>query len=171
MKSHRPRARLTDKQKVDIVHAYEVDLESMVDIAKRYSVSRQCIYKVLKRAGVDTSKRRLPVSCEVCGSITYKPKCQIRARKHMFCSADCYHAWLQAGAAGVSTSDQRKGSRLARAKVSEYFTLQPGHIVHHENHNPLDNRLENLRVFACQGDHIRYHRGFDVDPIWDGRYA
>jgi hypothetical protein len=31
-----------------------------------------------------------------------------------------------------------------------------GRLVHHKNHNPLDNRLENLEYMA-QADHIKHH--------------
>jgi hypothetical protein len=41
-------------------------------------------------------------------------------------------------------------------------------VVHHINRNTLDNSLSNLMVFRNSGDHIRFHRGFDVEPLWDG---
>lgn len=31
-------------------------------------------------------------------------------------------------------------------------------VVHHENENSRDNRIENLRLFASQADHMRHHR-------------
>lgn len=160
--------RLTKKQKVDIINAYSNELTSMIELAKKYSVTRQAIYKILKHAGVDTSKRKLPVSCTVCNTIVYRNKANIRKAKHIFCSRHCYQAWLHSLADDYKQN--RHGQRIARSVVSQYFSLQSNHVVHHENKNNLDNRPENLRVFSCQGDHIRYHRGFDVEPVWDGRY-
>jgi hypothetical protein len=162
------RITLNQSQRVDIINAYQQNLEPMATIASRYSVTRQTVYKVLKQAGVDTSTTQVPVSCTVCGKTIYRTKSRIRKQLHHFCNEQCYHAWLRAGSQYVQN---RHGQRIARTIVSDHFALQPGHVVHHENKNNLDNRLTNLRVFATQGDHIRYHRGFDVTPIWDGRYV
>lgn len=161
------RVRLTTQQKVDIIQAYRDQLEPMISLAEKYGVSRQCIYKIMKQAGVNTSKRQLPVSCTTCGKETMRTKARIRKQLHHFCSEACYYDFLKAGN-GFPYIQNRHGQRLGRAKVSQYFALQEGHVVHHENRNTLDNRVENLRVFANQGDHLRYHRGFDVHPIWDG---
>jgi hypothetical protein len=41
-------------------------------------------------------------------------------------------------------------------------------VVHHVNHNPTDNRLENLELFASNRDHKLYeHHGTPL-PIWSG---
>jgi hypothetical protein len=158
---------VTGKDKVDIVRAYESELISMIDLAERYGITRQGIYKILKHAGIDTTKRKLPVTCTACGQEVMAHKARIRRQKWIFCNHECYAAWLQAGN-GFPYIQNRNGQLIARSVVSKYFVLREGHVVHHENRNNLDNRLENLRVFANQGDHIRYHRGFDSTPIWDG---
>lgn len=162
------RARLTAKQKVDIIEAYDIQLETMISLAARYGVTRQAIHKILKRAEVDTTKHKYPVSCTTCGEITFRHKGQIRKRLHHFCSSKCYHAFLEAGN-GFPYIESTHGRRIGRAIVSQFFSLQEGHIVHHEDRNQFNNEPENLRVFATSGDHLRYHRGFDVEPIWDGR--
>ena len=39
-------------------------------------------------------------------------------------------------------------------------------VVHHDNHDALDNSLGNLLLFASNADHKRYeHRGFPL-PLW-----
>jgi|ERR1700733_268056 len=38
--------------------------------------------------------------------------------------------------------------------------------VHHENHNPLDNRPENLMLFASNSDHKLYEAHGTPEPIW-----
>jgi len=163
-------ARLTRTQKVDIINAYSDDLARMTTLATQYGVSRQAIYKILKRAGADTKKQRLPVSCSTCGTEILRTKGRIRKQLNHFCSEDCYYTFLQGGKPKwFHMTETGNSSRLARSVVSEYFSLQDGHIVHHKNRNRFDNSLINLRVFANQGDHLRHHRGFDVEPIWDGR--
>ena len=64
--------------------------------------------------------------------------------------------------------DSRQGRRIARSIVSEYFDMEDNHIVHHEDRNATNNDMDNLKVFQCQGDHLRYHRGFRVPILWDG---
>ena len=39
-------------------------------------------------------------------------------------------------------------------------------VVHHENHDPQDNRLENLRLFASNKDHKLYEHHGSPQPIW-----
>lgn len=159
--------RLRQKDKVDIIKAYESDLTPMVDLAKRYGITRQGIYKVLKSAGVDTTKRKIPVSCTTCGNPVDRTKARIRRQLHHFCDQVCYNIFLEVGNGSLSLPN-RHGTRIARLVVSRFFSLQEGHIVHHEDRNQLNNKPNNLKVFANQGDHIRYHRGFDVKPLWEG---
>ena len=160
----------TDRDAVDIVRAYTVELIPMITLAKQYRMTRQGIWKILRRAGIDTSKQtngRIAVSCTVCGQETTYNRARFRATKHPFCGEQCYHAWLEHGN-GNPLIMHHHSSRIARTVVSKYFSLQPGHIVHHEDRNQYNNALDNLRVFANQGDHIRYHRDFEVPILWDG---
>jgi len=162
--------RVLNEHLEDIKAAYEDDLTPMIEIASWFHVSRQAIHKALRKAGVDTTKRRYPVKCYACGKTFYRVKCQIRKSKHHFCSDDCYQAWLKAGRDGYHFEENRNSSRLARWKVGEVFDLQPEHIVHHEDGKQYNNEWWNLRVFANQRDHVRYHRDCgNVEPIWDGR--
>ena len=85
-------------------------------------------------------------------------------RKHHAQDPD-YHPEVPFQSASVASEWGRtKGRKIVR----RHFKLLPGHIVHHENCNEKDNRLENLRVFASIADHNRYHAGFPVEPLWDG---
>ena len=158
--------KLTKNDKVYIIIAYQ-ELTPMAQLAKKFNVTRQAIYKILKQAGIDTSKQGLSVSCTTCGKELVRDKFQIRKQKNHFCDRDCYTAFLQAGN-GFPYIQSRHGQRIARSLVSKHFDLKENYIVHHENRNCLDNRLKNLMVFRNQGDHIRYHRGFDVEPVWNG---
>lgn len=157
--------KITPKDKVYIINAYQNELVPMIQLAKEFDVTRQAVHKILRQEGVDTSKGRLPVSCSACGKEIMRPRCQIRARKHLFCSQDCYTAYLNAGGKYIPN---RHSSRIARALVKEHYNLTDKNIVHHKDKNQYNNSLDNLCVFKNQGDHTRHHRGFDIDPIWDG---
>ena len=159
--------KIAHKEQVNIIEAYEIQFKPIITLAKQYGVTRQAIYKILWQAGIDTTKKRLPVSCDVCGTEHLRPRCQIRNRKHMFCSPECYHAYLEAGNGNPYIASSH-GGRMARKIVAEHFPLELTHIVHHEDRNQFNNEPINLKVFRNQGDHVRYHRGFDIQPLWDG---
>ena len=163
---------LTARQTVDIINAFTVDLESAQSIADRHDRTRQGIWKLLKRNGIDpTEYGRITVSCTACGEQIIKPRSQVRHRKHLFCNQECYYGYIEAMQGG-SYSQNRQGQRVARSVISQYFDIQPGQVAHHEDRNTMNNLPNNLKVFANQGDHIRYHRwgkdGAEVVPVWDG---
>lgn len=161
------RQHLTLKQQVDIIERYRDLLEPMSTIAPDYGISRQAVWKIIRKHGIETIKKTIPVSCHACSKEIMRNKARIRKQLHHFCSMDCYTAYLQAGEPHL---DNRQGRRIARYKVGEHFTLQAGHVVHHKDNNQLNNELANLLVIANQGDHVRLHRDFDITPLWDGKY-
>lgn len=161
--------RLTDKEKVDIIKRYTVGLETMINLAKEYGITRQGLYRILNKAGVNTSKEAawMDVSCSCCGKEIKRLRCNIRNNKHLFCNDDCYFAWLKHGN-GNPFIVHRHSSRIARGVISKYYALQPKEIVHHEDRNQYNNNVKNLKVFKNNGDHVRYHRGFIVPILFDG---
>ena len=152
-----------------IKRMYTKGLVPMIKLAERYKVSRQGIYKILKRLGVATEKSGgVDIVCYHCKKPTKKYKSQMRLRSnHKFCSKDCWFAYVKS-LTGTDYKYDKQGMRMARKVVSRYHTLLPSEIVHHEDKNCKNNTLGNLRVFASQSDHIRYHRGFDIKPVWSG---
>ena len=158
---------LTPKEKVSIIKAYTEQLTPMIELAKQHNRTRHGIWKMLKKAGIDTSKRKVAVSCSTCGKEIKRTKARIRRQLNHFCGYECYFAFLEAGN-GNPYIQNRQGQRIARKKVAELFDLQTGNIVHHNDRNTLNNMLHNLKVFRNQGDHVRYHRGFTVEILWDG---
>ena len=159
--------RLKESEQVDIVRRY-LQLETMIALAKKYNITRQGIYKILKRSGIDTRKGLIDVSCNACGEIFKRTKGRIRKQLNHYCCTDCYFAGLEAGNGKGKYKASSWGQRIAREKVAALYDLKEGHIVHHEDRNCLNNEVSNLKVFACQGDHVRHHRGFDVTPLWEG---
>lgn len=157
------------EQKEEVIKRYK-NLETMISIAKSLDMTRQGVFKILKKAGVDTSKsQRVAVVCSTCGKTVEKMKSRVRGKNQFFCSKECHLIWLDTLGEGYKPSSYY--SRMGRKKVTEYFDYKPedGQILHHINKDCSDNRKINLMVFASQGDHVRYHRGIQVTPIWDGR--
>jgi len=44
--------------------------------------------------------------------------------------------------------------------------LRRSEVVHHKNHDPTDNRLENLMLFASNSQHKRYEGTGSPEPLW-----
>lgn len=59
-------------------------------------------------------------------------------------------------------------SRLIAA-VAVGRALRKEEEVHHVNKHDEDDRPENLMLFGCHKDHLRYQFGDDIKPLWDGR--
>ncbi len=60
--------------------------------------------------------------------------------------------------------------RLVMEKqLGRYLTEEE--VVHHENLDPKDNRIENLRLFANQAEHLAYHREHYQTPLQRREHA
>lgn len=157
----------------DIIQRYTEKFESMQSIADHYGYTRQAVYYALKRAGIDTSKANaanIQTTCAYCSKSIMKRRNVYRKTRHSFCNWEHYDLWLKRGRSELGNKyiEWAQGRRAARKIVSEYIELLPGYIVHHEDRNQRNNAISNLKVFACQGDHNRYHRGFQAPIVWDG---
>ncbi len=160
--------KLSDGNEEFVVRMYNENVMSMVDLAGIFGITRQGIWKALKRAEVDTGKRKLDAVCYWCEKGFKRARKKLRKAVRSFCSVDCYDAYLRE--LGADYIPNRHGQRIARAIVGAYFKLSEGNVVHHENKNCLDNDLRNLKVFENKSEHGRYHRiGRDfAQPIWEG---
>jgi hypothetical protein len=155
---------LSSEDRAEVIRLYTEELIPMVEIAKRYCVSRQAIYKLIRRAGIDIlAASKINTVCRHCGCPVTKARCQFRNTNSVFCSRQCYYSWLRSGNAYI---EDRTGSRQSRKIVAAVFNLQPGNIVHHIDGNQANNNLDNLIVFKNQGDHVRHHRGITVPILW-----
>jgi len=159
--------RVTERQVADIIEAYTIKLVPMIAIAKCHGFTRQGIYKILHKAGVDTSnKGGMIVSCSACGKEIVRPRAQVRKAKHIYCSVACYADFISASNHKFGPSVRRMGNKHGRKVMANFFPLQDGHIVHHIDGNVLNNDINNLMVFRNAADHCRHHRGFEVNPLF-----
>jgi len=165
---HRQDVKRFREDKQQIIQWYKEEIKTVLQLSKEYKVARQAIYNVLNKAGVVVSpgQRVRPTVCSTCNKSLTVHLCRIKKQKRHFCNRTCYIAWMEA--LGDGYQDSRQGQRLSRRIVAQYIELKPGYIVHHEDKQCWNFQAYNLRVFKSQADHVRYHRGFDVQPIWDG---
>lgn len=76
-----------------IKRMYVHGLVPMIKLADRYGVTRQTIYKVLLKAGVETGKHgKVPLVCLHCGKKYGLHRCRIRKLRgrYRYCSAACF---------------------------------------------------------------------------------
>ena len=156
--------KLSPEQQQDIVNSY-LSLKTMSEIGIKYNLTRQGIWKILKKHHIDTSKHKIQVQCLCCLQTILKHKSIVRKRTHHFCSLLCYKAWLASLSEGPYIPN-RHSQRLARSVIKKIFNLQNSHVVHHRDKNTFNNSPSNLMVFANQSDHLKYHRGLNITPLW-----
>jgi hypothetical protein len=164
--------KLTTEQRTEIARAYHDELEPMIKLATRFGVTRVAIWKILRSAGINTTKliaSRIPSTCYYCQKPIIVKRCVYRNRLHNFCNQSCYVAWLNRQNLTNPLISSRQGMRIARKTIAATFDLQPENIVHHEDRNNKNNSPDNLRVFANSGDHVKYHRGFPITPLYIGK--
>jgi hypothetical protein len=149
----------------ELIVMWEERRLSLAQIGREIGMSRQGVAKRLNKAGISTAKgKRWSVSCALCGVEFELARNRIRRGPKHFCTREHALAWLR----NPDYKPWRQGTRIARERVSKYFWLEPGYVVHHKDGNNRNNVLSNLAVFASQSDHLKHHHGGDVKPLWDG---
>ncbi len=153
----------------DVVVLYTIQHLSCSQIAKIAGLSRQAIWKVLRFSGTNTSRgpgggTRVMIECEFCGTKKEWTRSRWRHTNHHYCSPECYYAAIE----NPGYHPWRQGQRLAKAIVSQYFTLQEGNVIHHKDGDSRNNDRSNLAVYQSQSAHMKHHRGSNTKPIWDG---
>ncbi|MEM2946785.1 MAG: AsnC family protein [Candidatus Bathyarchaeia archaeon] len=151
----------------ELVTLYTVHHLTMEQIGEICGVTRQAIWRRLKKMGVKAEDGEwVKFKCEICGKDVKLRRCEFRYRSPRFCSPDCYFKAIR----NPNYKPWRQGGRIAREVVSKYFDISkyPNAVIHHKDGNNRNNSCSNLVVFASQADHMAYHRGRNVKPLWDG---
>ena len=71
----------------------------------------------------------------------------------------CNHPTIRIGKEFMKESRYKAALLLDRA-------LREEEVVHHIDGDVRNNGFDNLMVFANQGDHLAFHRGEDVEPLY-----
>jgi len=153
----------------DVVVMLTENRLTVTQVAKLHGVTRQAIWKALKRAGLDLSGRYwVAVVCAFCSAPIRRRWSHAARVEDNYCNRECYFADLE----NPGHKQWRQGSRIARAIVAQYFPmgrLPDGAIVHHKDGNDRNNDRANLLLLASQADHIGIHRSKkDIAVLWDG---
>jgi hypothetical protein len=135
-------------------------------------VTRQGIWKILRRNGVDTRKRhgtRVKVNCDFCNKDFELRRCEWRNRKkHKFCSHKCYCDYFRT----TSSYYWRHGCRIGRLELApvlkEIYGIVPEFVIHHKDGDDRNNNRGNLMAFPNQSDHLKFHRGGIACTLLDG---
>jgi hypothetical protein len=149
-----------------IIHEYK-KYGRVDDIHRKYGITRQAVWKILKRYGVDTQKKMVPVHCYVCGKPIERFKCRMREHRHHFCTRDCYYAWQRARFEQYKPNSYF--SREVYRNINDYIKMERGYTIHFINGDREDCRVQNIMVFKSEKDHLDYEQGKRVKPLFDGR--
>lgn len=132
-------------------------------------VTGRSILRFLNRNHIQTSDTRKPTKCALpsCGKNFLKTRSVFLRSKNHYCTKEHYWKHLE----NPDYVRSVYGMRMARKSVRDCgYYLIDGEVVHHKDGDCNNNDPNNLMVFACQGDHGRWHRGDRslVTPLWDG---
>ena len=133
-------------------------------ISDEIGLTRVRVWQITRYLGISFKTRKPNSACFVCNKELFRSPSALKKSRRIFCSQACYHSVRQG-----KYIPWRQGQRIARKTVSQHFALQPGHVVHHHDDDNRNNQITNLAVFASQSDHMAYHHGSPVRPIWDGK--
>lgn len=149
----------------DIVRLFNEELVPVREIAKIHNISRQQIYNILKFYGADTSKTvRVSRECPVCDKGMLIHKSTARRTKHTFCCKQCYDIFCEVSLERYSEKNVWK--RLALNEIKIHFSIKDDNSIHFKDSDRTHFNANNLIVFENEKEHLRFHKGYKVTPLW-----
>ena len=148
---------MDENKQREIIKQYKQG-KGMSDIARDYSVTRQTIRAVCKKAGCEPRKAPIAATCPQCGRVFTAQ----RNHPRVYCANTCYFAFLQSEAGSYTMSKRqlesvsvRQWKRRARNLIGH--DLPKEYVVHHLDGNIQNNDIENLFLFYDRSKHIAFH--------------
>jgi hypothetical protein len=138
-------------------------------------VSRVAVYDVLKRNGIEVSRRLvLTLKCRFCGEKYEKPRSHVKGDNGGYCSIQCFHAdrsiageYSKTGGcmARVNESlrdiepatDRKLGKLCVDTLAAAGIFLKVGEVIHHKDFDRRNFAVDNLQVFKNQSEHMKFH--------------
>jgi hypothetical protein len=113
----------------------------------------------------DFTEKYPPKICPICGNPFAKPSTYSLTQwaTKAYCSTRCLavsrrkNEIIETGYCFIWVDDERLQRSRVIAEQKLRRPLRPGEVVHHINGDTMDDRPENLRVFASNGDHMAQH--------------
>ncbi len=125
--------------------------KSTHDIARELGISQRQVYVKLRDAGAIDPHR--------------PPKKHYGAYGRKRVDTDGYYAVYMPD----HPNSEKRGWVLEHRLIMSQMLGRPlkkGEVVHHKNHNRLDNRPENLELFASPGEHTKVEHPEILDPTY-----
>jgi hypothetical protein len=142
--------------KEDLERKYLVEHLTMAQIGSELGKTRQAIWYLIRKYGIDVSKaERFDVRCDICSKVfSLTRKRFTKSIKH-FCSRGCYKKYLH----NPDYIGWRNGQRIGRYTLESSLQrrLRPGEVVHHIDGNDMNNELGNLMLFSSPSEHLAFH--------------
>ena len=127
------------------------------------------------------TSNRVTIPCGNCGAPLQRYASQVKHKQNVFCNRTCQGAW-RSKQTGPKAPHWKGGSRVSAGRTYYHLPWHPladhkgyvaryiivaelklgrplvkGEVVHHEDEDYTNDHPDNLRVFASQAEHARYH--------------
>jgi hypothetical protein len=148
-----------------MVRLFTQEHMTMRQIAAVAGVTAARVCQKLHAAGIKREDgTKVTCLCKTCGRSFTRLRSRART-KNLFCCESCHIEYLRS----PGYVQSRQGQRRARKVVASIYGALPAcSVVHHEDGNDNNATPTNLKLFSSHSDHMRYHHGSAVTPLWSG---